>query len=115
MGDSDPRALFTQVARDMAARGVAFLALREHVGDDSLLREIKRAFRGVVIANEGLTFDTASQLLRDGAADAAAFGRDFIATPDLPARFRNGLELNELDASGLYVGGEKGYTDYPFA
>ncbi|MDP0927275.1 alkene reductase [Paracoccus onubensis] len=115
MGDSDPRALFTQVARDMAARGVAFLALREHVGDDSLLPEIKQAFGGAVIANEGLTFDTASRLLRDGVADAAAFGRDFIATPDLPARFRNGLELNELDASSLYVGGEKGYTDYPFA
>ena len=115
MGDSDPRALFTQIARDMAARGVAFLALREHVGDDSLLPEIKQAFGGVVIANEGLTFDTASQLLRDGVADAAAFGRDFIATPDLPARFRNGLELNEHDPSGFYAGDEKGYTDYPFA
>lgn len=115
MGDSDPRALFTHIARDMAERGVAFLALREHIGDDSLLPEIKQVFGGVVIANEGLTFDTASQLLRDGVADAAAFGRDFIATPDLPKRFRNGLDLNEHDPSGFYAGDEKGYTDYPFA
>ena len=115
MGDSDPHALFTQVGRDMAARGVAFLAIREHIGDDSLLSDIKQAFGGVVIANEGLTQETASQLLSDGVADAAAFGRDFISTPDLPERFRNGVTLNALDASGLYVGGEKGYTDYPFA
>lgn len=115
MGDSDRRALFTRVARQMAARGVAFLALREHLGPDSLLDDIKAAFGGVVIANEGLTRDSAAALLRDGRADAAAFGRDFIATPDLPERFRDGLELNQPDPSTFYAGGPRGYTDYPEA
>ena len=44
-----------------------------------------------------------------------AFGRDFIATPDLPARLRNGLPLNQQDPATFYVGGAKGYVDYPVA
>lgn len=115
MGDSDPRALFTQVARDMRARGVAFLCLREHIGPDSLLDAIRDAFGGPVIANEGLTRETAAALLAEGRADAVAFGRDFIATPDLPERFRRGLPLNEQDPSTFYAGGAQGYVDYPTA
>ena len=42
-----------------------------------------------------------------------AFGRDFIATPDLVTRIRDGQPLNQLDPATLYVGGAKGYTDYP--
>ena len=113
MGDSDPRALFTHVAREMGQRGLAFLALREHVADDSLLGDIRAAFGGPVIANEGLTPDSAAELVREGRADAVAFGRDFIATPDLVARIREGQPLNQLDADTLYVGGTQGYTDYP--
>ncbi|SIT11569.1 alkene reductase [Paracoccus saliphilus] len=115
LGDSDPAALFTQVARDMAARGVAFLALRERIAEDSLLPKIKQAFGGVVIANEGLTRESASQLLAEGHADAAAFGRDFITTPDLSERFRKGLTLNEARPDSFYAGGAEGYTDYPVA
>lgn len=113
MGDSDPRALFTHVARQMGRRGLAFLCLREHVGPDSLLDAIRDAFGGPVIANEGLTRETAEELLKSGRADAVAFGRDFIATPDLPERFRQGLSLNEQDPETFYRGGAEGYTDYP--
>ncbi|MFN3277652.1 MAG: alkene reductase [Paracoccus hibiscisoli] len=115
MGDSDPRALFTQVARDMRARGVAFLCLREYIAPDSLLDAIRDAFGGPVIANEGLTRESAAALLAEGRADAVAFGRDFIATPDLPERFRRGLALNEQDPSTFYAGGAEGYVDYPTA
>ncbi|MDP5307971.1 alkene reductase [Paracoccus spongiarum] len=115
MGDSDRKGLFTHVARLLGQRGVAFLALREHLAEDSLLDDIKAAFGGVVIANEGLTQASAEALLRDGRADAAAFGRDFIATPDLPQRFRDGLALNEQDPATFYAGGAHGYTDYPTA
>ncbi|MGR3197269.1 MAG: alkene reductase [Paracoccus sp. (in: a-proteobacteria)] len=113
MGDSDSKALFTHVARQMGQRGVAFLCLREHVAEDSLLDAIRDAFGGPVIANEGLTQETAQQLLDEGRADAVAFGRDFIATPDLPERLRQGLPLNEQDPSTFYAGGAEGYTDYP--
>lgn len=115
MGDSDPKALFTYVARQMRDRGLAFLCLREYPGPDSLLDDIKAAFGGVVIANEGLTRDSASDLIRSGRADAAAFGRDFIATPDLPRRFAEDLSLNQQDPSTFYGSGPKGYVDYPVA
>ena len=73
MGDSDPKALFTHVARQMRDRGLAFICLREYLGPDSLLDDIKQAFGGVVIANEQLTRESAEDLLRTGRADAAAF------------------------------------------
>lgn len=115
MGDSDPRALFTHVARQMRDRGLAFLCLREYLGPDSLLDDIKAAFGGVVIANEQLTRDSASDLIASGRADAAAFGKDFIATPDLPRRFAEDLSLNQQDPATFYGSGPKGYVDYPVA
>lgn len=56
----------------------------------------------------------AERAIASGIADAIAFGRLFIANPDLPERFRRGASLNEPDPSTFYGGGEKGYTDYPF-
>lgn len=113
MGDSDPKALFTHVARQMKQRGLAFICLREYLGADSLMDDIKAAFGGVIIANEKLTRDSASDLVRSGRADAAAFGKDFIATPDLPRRFAQDLSLNQQDPSTFYGSGPKGYVDYP--
>ncbi|WP_022707995.1 alkene reductase [Paracoccus zeaxanthinifaciens] len=115
MGDSDRHALFTAVARSMRDKGIAFLCLREHVAEDSLMPAIREAFGGPVIANEGLTRELAAQLLAEDRADAVAFGRDFIATPDLPHRLANGLALNEQDPSTFYAGGPEGYVDYPTA
>lgn len=113
MGDSDPKALFSHVAREMKARGIGFLALRERLAEDSLLPAIREAFGGPVIANEGLTPELAEKLIAEDRADAVAFGRDFIATPDLVARLRRGDELNTPDPETFYRGGERGYTDYP--
>lgn len=115
MSDSDPAALFTHVAREMRARQVAFLFLREHPGADSLLPLIRETFGGPVIANEGLTREQAAEMLAQDRADAVAFGRDFIATPDLVERFRRGLPLNDHDPQTFYAGGAQGYTDYPAA
>lgn len=113
IGDSDPKALFTHVAREMAARKIAFICLREYLADDSLIDDIKAAFGGVVIANERLTPDSARDLVASGRADAVAFGKDFIATPDLPRRLRDGAALNPQDPATFYAGGPQGYTDYP--
>ncbi len=114
-GDSNPRAVFTHVARELGKRKLAFLCLREHVADDSLLPEIKRIFGGVVIANEGLTKASAQGLLDAGTADAAAWGKAFIANPDLVTRLRRDAEQNQLDLATVYGNdnGPKGYTDYP--
>jgi 2,4-dienoyl-CoA reductase-like NADH-dependent reductase (Old Yellow Enzyme family) len=114
-GDSNPRAIFSHVAAELAKRRVAFLFLRERPGEDSLLPEIKRIFGGVVIANEGLTRESAERLLAEGAADAASWGKAYIANPDLVERLAKNAPLNDLDPMTLF-GGEvpsKGYTDYP--
>lgn len=114
MGDSDPAATFGYVARELGKRGIAFLCARESVdGATRLGPQLKAAFGGVYIANEGFTRETAQQVLDAGEADAVAFGRDFIANPDLPRRFAEHAALNPWDTSTFYVGGERGYTDYP--
>jgi 2,4-dienoyl-CoA reductase-like NADH-dependent reductase (Old Yellow Enzyme family) len=113
MGDSDPAALFGHLARELGRRGLAFLCVREHTGPGRLGPQLKAAFAGAYIANERFTFETARQALADGEADAVAFGKLFIANPDLPRRMRQGAGYNEPDVPGFYAGGAKGYADYP--
>ncbi|MDN5569091.1 MAG: alkene reductase, partial [Paracoccus sp. (in: a-proteobacteria)] len=55
----------------------------------------------------------AAAWVQNGQADAVAFGRDFIANPDLPARIAQDGPYNEPDPDTFYGGGAKGYTDYP--
>ncbi len=113
MGDSDPLALFTYVARELAKRNLAYLFLREHVGPDRLAPAIKAAFGGPVIVNEQYSLEQSVADLDSGVADAVGFGRSFIANPDLPARLRTGAPLNALNVETLYGPGAAGYTDYP--
>ena len=101
------------MARELGKRRIAFLCLRESVGPDSLGKQIKKAFGGVLIANEGFTLETAAVAVEAGRADAVAWGRMFIANPDLPERFAAGAPLNTPDPTTFYAPGPKGYTDYP--
>ena len=113
MGDSDRAATFGYVARELARRRIAFLFAREHVQGERIGPQLKRTFSGAYIANEKLDRRTAEQLLQRGEADAVAFGKLFIANPDLPARLRSGAPLNEPRPEYFYRGGPSGYTDYP--
>jgi 2,4-dienoyl-CoA reductase-like NADH-dependent reductase (Old Yellow Enzyme family) len=113
MGDSDPAATFGYVATQLGKRGIAFICTREHFNAPALTPGLKTAFGGCLIANEAFTRDSANQALADGAADAVAFGKLFIANPDLVARFRTNAPLNPLDMNTLYGGGPTGYIDYP--
>ena len=113
MGDSDPRATFGYVAREMRKRGIAFIAAREYSGADALGPTLKQEFGGVFIANEKYTKETAEAAIAEGRADAVAFGQLFIANPDLPERFAKNAPLNAPDPSTFYSSGPKGYTDYP--
>lgn len=113
MGDSNPAALFGHVAHEMSRRHVAFLFVRERLEAPRLLPLIRREFSGPLIANEGLTQESAEGLLQRGEADAAAFGKEFLANPDLPKRFATGAALNTPDLETFYTPGARGYTDYP--
>jgi 2,4-dienoyl-CoA reductase-like NADH-dependent reductase (Old Yellow Enzyme family) len=113
MGDSDPAALFGHVVRELGHRRLAFLCVREHNGPGRLGPQLKSAFSGAYVANERFTFESAAQALAAGEADAVAFGKLFIANPDLPQRMKLRAALNEPDLSGFYAGGAQGYTDYP--
>jgi len=113
MGDSDLAATFGYVAAELGKRGIAFLCAREYAGDDSLGVALKTAFGGVYIANEKFNRETAKAAVESGQYDAIAFGKAFIANPDLVKRLRIGAELNAWNASTFYGPDEKGYTDYP--
>ena len=113
VGDSDPAGVFGYLARELGRRKIAFLCAREHSAADSLGPQLKAAFGGVYIANEGFTQESAEQAVKDGWADAVAFGKAFIANPDLPERFKSGAPLNPPNPATFYARGAEGYTDYP--
>ncbi len=113
MGDSNPAATFGYVAAELGRRGLAFLCTRERLEAPRLEPQIKAIFGGPVIANEGFSQATAEQVLSEGEADAVAWGKLFIANPDLPRRFAEGAALNAPDPMTFYGGGAPGYTDYP--
>jgi 2,4-dienoyl-CoA reductase-like NADH-dependent reductase (Old Yellow Enzyme family) len=113
MGDSDPKATFGYVARELGKRKLAFIFTREHTGDDWISPLLKKEFGGVWIANENFTPETAAKVVSDGVADAVSFGKLYIANPDLAARISKGAKLNEPDPGTFFGRGPKGYTDYP--
>jgi len=113
MGDSDAPALFGYVAKELDKRGVAFICTREYLDGTSIAPTIRKNFKGVFIANEKHTPESAEALVEQGGADAVAFGKLFIANPDLPARIAAKAELNAWNAATFYAKGAEGYTDYP--
>lgn len=79
----------------------------------SFREAVRNSFNGCIIYAGRYTADRGARLLATGLADLVAFGRPYIANPDLPERIANGWPLNELDPSTLYGGAEAGLTDYP--
>jgi 2,4-dienoyl-CoA reductase-like NADH-dependent reductase (Old Yellow Enzyme family) len=113
MGDSAPAETFGYVARELGRRKIAFICSRERLGDDRLGPQIKAAFGGPYVVNEDFSKDKAQALLDAGEADAVAFGKLFIANPDLPKRLEIDSPLNPPDPSTFYAQGPAGYVDYP--
>jgi len=114
MDTSDPAATFAPFVRAADALGLAYL----HVIDMGLaeldtIAMLRANWSGAIVANNMLTAATAQALLDAGRAEAVSFGRPFIANPDLVARLSAGAPLAKPDYTLLYVGEERGYTDYP--
>jgi N-ethylmaleimide reductase len=80
---------------------------------DGMFRHFRPIFKGPLIANVGMDAERANRLIAEGHADLVAFGRPFIANPDLVERLRVGAKLAEIDWTTVYGSGAEGYTDYP--
>ena len=116
MADSDSRSTFSTAARGLAAFKLAYVHVLEAVdtpADKQCLGIVKELCAAPVIANSGYALETAEAAIRDGRTDAVAFGKLFLANPDLPNRLKTSAPLNAWDQATFYGGGAKGYTDYP--
>ena len=107
------------VAEQLAGRGIAFLHLSEPdwAGGpeltDGYRDRLRAVFPGTLVAAGGYDLAKAQRVLDGGWADAIAFGRPYIANPDLAVRLERGLPLTEPDPTTFYGGDGRGYTDYP--
>ena len=112
MGDSDLPGTFGYVAEELGRRRIGFLCVRENTGAGRIGPQLKARFGGAYIANEGFDKASGNAIIAAGEADAVAYGKAFLANPDLPHRFREGAALNAPDFTTFYGEGAKGYTDY---
>jgi 2,4-dienoyl-CoA reductase-like NADH-dependent reductase (Old Yellow Enzyme family) len=113
MFDANPAETFGYLAREAGRRQLAFLSTREYRANGWLGPNLKREFGGVYIANEQFTLEAANEVLAKGVADAVAFGKLFIANPDLPLRFAENAPLNQPGPTTFYSHGPEGYIDQP--
>ena len=118
MLDGDPAATFTQAAKALNRFGLAYLHVVDSVARDPAQAQhrvaprMRAVFEGPLILNGGYDAVTGAAALDAGEADLIAYGRNFLANPDLVERFRRGAPLNRPDSSTFYTEGPKGYTDY---
>jgi N-ethylmaleimide reductase len=80
---------------------------------DGMFHHFRPIFRGPLIANVNIDAQRGSRLIREGLADLIAFGRPYIANPDLVERLKTGAPLAEIDWTTVYASGPRGYSDYP--
>ncbi len=120
ISDSNPTATFVYLAERLSRFKLAYLHVVDALEGDIrhgarvvALADIRKAYDGTLIVCGGYDKERGNAAIADGLADCVAFGKLFIANPDLVKRFETDAALNAPDVSGFYDGGEKGYTDYP--
>lgn len=119
--DSDPAAVFLPIADFLETRKIAFVELREPGPDGTfgsttqpaISPQFRQRWTRPLILNQDYDKATAEAAVAEGRADGVAFGRKFLANPDLPERLRTGAALNADDMATWYSRGPEGYTDYP--
>ncbi len=116
---AETEATYLYLATELSKVGIAYIHLFNQAAfgtggfTPGFLARLNNAFGGTIILNGGLMVETGSEAIATGQADLVAYGRAFLANPDLVERFRQGAPLNEVNGARLYGGGADGYTDYP--
>ena len=119
VSSSDPQSQFNYIVEQLDALGIVYIHVVEGAtgGPRNIapfdFDSLRRRFRNTYIANNGYDLDLATGRLAEGEADLFAFGRPFIANPDLVERLKAGAPLAAFNPATLYGGGAKGYIDYP--
>jgi N-ethylmaleimide reductase len=119
VSDSNPQPLFDYIVDHLNALKLVYVHVIE--GATGGPRDIapfdyaslRKRFKGAYMANNAYDLELANKVLAAGEADLIAFGKLFIANPDLVERFKRGAPLNAPDKATFYGGGARGYTDYP--
>jgi len=110
--------------RELSGYGLSHLLLMGNTTDftgtpleplmgDGMFRHFRPIFRGTLIANVQMDAERGNRLIEEGLADLVAFGRPYIANPDLVERLKTGAPLAEIDWTTVYASGPRGYSDYP--
>jgi len=117
--EDDPHQTYIEAIKVLEQAGVAYLSIAEadwaNAPDlpEAFRRDVRRSFSGRIIYAGLYDAARAARIIEAGLGDFIAFGRPFIANPDLPQRIANGWPLNKIDPASLYGGGAQGFTDYP--
>ncbi|ALM86026.1 alkene reductase [Bordetella sp. N] len=117
--EEDPQQTYVEAIRVLEAAKAAYVSIAEADWDNApdlpeqFRRAVRDTFSGRIIYAGRYTAERGARLLDTGLADLIAFGRPFIANPDLPQRIANGWPLAPLDPATVYGGAQQGYTDYP--
>ncbi len=121
MSDDNPRETFSVAVERLNDFGLGYLHVVERSQDSvasgeealALSAHLRTLWKGLHVVNGGYDGARGEQAVRTGHADAVAYGRAFLANPDLPRRLQLGAALNEPDPTTFYGGGDAGYTSYP--
>ncbi len=118
--ESDPQNTYIEAIKVLEQAGIAYLSIAEADWNNApdlpeqFYKAARAQFSGRIIYAGKYTVDKALRILNNGYGDLFAFGRPFIANPDLPERIKQQWPLNEADAATMYGGTEIGYSDYPY-
>jgi N-ethylmaleimide reductase len=117
--EEDPHLTYIEAIKVLEQAGIAYLSIAEADWDnapdlpEAFRREVRQTFSGRILYAGRYTAERGARLVEAGLADLIAFGRPYIANPDLPQRISNGWPLNPVNPSNMYGGTDAGYTDYP--
>jgi N-ethylmaleimide reductase len=105
---------YTYISTELNKIGIAYIHISSNQDiPGEMYKSIRAAFNNTIIFCNGLTPETAEEMLWNNSADLVAFGRGFLANPDFVSRIEKNAPLNDVDFNTFYAPGEQGYTDYP--